>query len=130
MQKTSTQPLQTKDEPLDQKSSGHVANLRPDLSGSQTGTRDRCVFNNDRPIVWAPPEFDTVILSLTGHTRMKDEERDGNSQCKLIRKVDVDGRSNLVQGSLWATIQAENTLGCNANIGEDHHEGNKGANTI
>ncbi|GJR36662.1 microrchidia 2-like protein [Tanacetum coccineum] len=85
---TSTEPLQTEDEPLDQTFSGHVFNPRPDLSVSQTGSRDRTVFNNDRPIVQDPPGFDTV-------------------------------------GSLWATIEAENTLGWNEKIGEDHHEGNK-----
>ncbi|GJS50986.1 putative ribonuclease H-like domain-containing protein [Tanacetum coccineum] len=40
--------------------SGHVLNPRPDLSVSQTGSRDRTVFNNDRPIVQDPPGFDTL----------------------------------------------------------------------
>ena len=70
MQRTSTEPLQTEDEPLDQTFSGHAANLRLDLSGSQTGSRDRTIFNNDRSMVRAPPGFDTVVrdfclLSLT-----------------------------------------------------------------
>ncbi|GKD04162.1 hypothetical protein Tco_1179136 [Tanacetum coccineum] len=82
MQKTSTEPLQTEDEPLDQKFSGHVANPMPYLSGSQTGSRDRTIFNNDRPIFRVPPGFDTVfniiqvlqlVLSLNGHTSVKDE---------------------------------------------------------
>ncbi|GJS50588.1 microrchidia 2-like protein [Tanacetum coccineum] len=52
--------------------SGHVFNPRPDLSVSQTGSRDRTVFNNDRPIVQDPPGFDTVVrdfylISLTLH---------------------------------------------------------------
>ena len=34
-----------------------------------------------------------------------------------------DEISNLVQGSLWDTIEAENTFGWNEKIGEDHHEG-------
>ncbi|GJV63992.1 hypothetical protein Tco_1474820 [Tanacetum coccineum] len=35
----------------------------------------------------------------------------------------VDGVRNTCIGSLWATIEAENTLGWNKKIGEDHHEG-------
>ncbi|GKD74987.1 microrchidia 2-like protein [Tanacetum coccineum] len=70
MQKTSIEPLLIEDEPLDQTFSGHVTNLRLDLSGSHTGSRDRTVFKNDRPIVQAPPGFDTVfrdfyLISLT-----------------------------------------------------------------
>ncbi|GKD20016.1 hypothetical protein Tco_1221719 [Tanacetum coccineum] len=61
MQKTSTEPLQTEDEPLDQKFSGHVANPMPYLSGSQTGSHDRTIFNNDRPIFRVPPGFDTSL---------------------------------------------------------------------
>ncbi|GJT57362.1 hypothetical protein Tco_0992416 [Tanacetum coccineum] len=64
IKKTSIEPLLIEDEPLDQTFSGHVTNLRLDLSGSHTGSRDRTVFKNDRPIVQAPPGFDTAILKL------------------------------------------------------------------
>lgn len=39
--------------------------------------------------------------------------------------MDGDEISNPVPGSLWDTIEAENTLGWNSKIGEDRHERNK-----
>ncbi|PWA75347.1 histidine kinase-like ATPase, C-terminal domain-containing protein [Artemisia annua] len=78
MQKTSTEPLQTEDEPLNQTFSGHAANPRLDLSGSQTGSRDRTVFN-DRSMVRAPPGFNTV--SLNKEVVCSDNSRDIDQIC-------------------------------------------------
>lgn len=60
MQQTNPVPLQTQDERFDRPVSGLVANPRPDLSGSQTGTRVRTVYNNETQMVRPPPGFQTV----------------------------------------------------------------------
>lgn len=60
MQKVSTMPLHAQGERVNQTSAGLAANNpRLDFSGSQMGSHGRTVYNDDIPILQAPPGFET-----------------------------------------------------------------------
>ncbi|KAK9054242.1 hypothetical protein SSX86_025320 [Deinandra increscens subsp. villosa] len=61
LQKTSSVPLQTQGQPLNQMIPDLAVNPRPDLSGSHAGIHGRTIFNNDMPTVRPPPGFQTGL---------------------------------------------------------------------
>ncbi|KAI3726528.1 hypothetical protein L1987_66326 [Smallanthus sonchifolius] len=62
-QKTSDVPIQTQGEESHHISPtpGRAANPRLDLSGSETGSHGKTVYNNDMSTVWPPPGFQTLV---------------------------------------------------------------------
>ncbi|KVH92348.1 Histidine kinase-like ATPase, ATP-binding domain-containing protein [Cynara cardunculus var. scolymus] len=59
MQKVSAMPLHAQGERVNQTGAGLAANPRLDFSGSQMGSHGRTIYNNDTPILQAPPGFET-----------------------------------------------------------------------
>ncbi|KAI3777304.1 hypothetical protein L1987_47103 [Smallanthus sonchifolius] len=81
--KTSSVPLQTQGEPLDQTIPGCAVNPRSDLSGSQMGIQGRTVYKNDISMVGPPPGFQTGLdqeVACRDDSRAIDEICDENIQ--------------------------------------------------